>query len=245
VMGKQRSGTTMLMRAFHRHADLLVYDEHPNSAAFFDYRIRSLATVKELLDRARFPAVSFKAICDSHLINDFNREFPSGRFLWCYRDYRDVANSNLRKFPYATRAIHLVCTNQSGGGWFQEGLSAGVSTILKKVYRPDLSDFDLACLVWWARNRIIVDSGLIGHSNVTIVKYEPLVSRPTLLLEWLFARIDIPYHSRVTRRIHPLSIGRHPAPETDKNVRELCEELMVQLDEGYRIGDPPQVADGS
>jgi len=116
VMGKQRSGTTMLMHTFHRHPGMLVFDEHRSNEAFVNYQIRSIDRIRNLTEKARFAAVCFKPICDCHRIKELYSNFPSGRFIWIYRDYADAANSSLRKFAEPTRAIRLACTGQPGGG---------------------------------------------------------------------------------------------------------------------------------
>lgn len=236
VLGKQRSGTSMLMRTFHRHPGMLVYDEHRSNEAYVDYRIRSIEVIRMLTDQARFAGVCFKPICDSHRINELHSEFPDGHCIWIYRDYRDVANSSLRKFDEPTRAIRLICTGQPGGGWFQDGVSRLVSATLQEIYRPTLSDFDLACLTWWARNQIIIESGLIGQPNVTLLKYEALASEPAQILKWLFDRIGIQYKDRVGRYISARSIGRHKSPETDCDVKNLCDTLLVTLDNSFYSG---------
>ncbi len=239
VLGRQRSGTTMLMRAFHRHPDMLVVDEHHDSPVFRDYRIRSADTVRALLAEAHFPAVALKPICDSHRIRDLRRDFPDGHLIWLYRDFRDVANSSLRKFDGATRAVRLVCTGRPGGGWFREGISPPVENILRDAWHPHLTDFDLACLAWWARNRPVIESGLIGLPALTLLKYETLVSEPSAVLRWLFQRLDIPYCERVERRISTRSIGRHAAPDMDTRALELCRSTLAELDAAFFDQGPP------
>ena len=238
VLGKQRSGTTMLMHVFHRHPDVLVYDEHRDSAAFSDHRIRSIDTVRSLLEQARFPYVCLKPICDSHRIRELYREFPGGHYIWLYRDFRDVANSAVRKFD-AARAIRLVCTGRPGGGWFREGVSTRIQEILQQVYRPDLSEFELACLVWWARNQLLMESGLAGQPGVTVVKYEKLVSDPYRMLHWLLQRIPLPYPARTGDNITARSIGRHSAPAIDERIQDLCNSTLAALDDAFLLQHPP------
>lgn len=238
VLGKQRSGTGMLMRIFHRHSDLLVFDENRNNAAFEDFRLRDDDTIRLLVEQARFPAVCLKPVCDSQRIADLFDAFPYGHFVWMYRDYRDVANSSLRKFGSATRAVRLACLGQPGGGWFQEGLSPAVASTLQQVYRPSLSEFDLACLAWWARNRIVLESGLLGHPNLTLLKYEELASNPDSVLPWLFHRIGIRYQPGLARDVNARSIG-HPAPEMDRSVQNLCSSVLQRLDHAYAAERPP------
>ncbi len=234
VLGMQRSGTTMLMYAFHRHPQTLVFDEHRSNRVYKDHRLRSFDIVQSFIDKAKFPAVCFKPICDSHLVKVMNDAFPNAHFIWAYRDYKDVANSSMRKFDTPTRAVRLVCTGQPGGGWFAEGVSPSVAAGLRGTYRADLTDFDLACLSWWARNQIIVESGLINEANVTLVQYEALVSQPEIVLKWLFDRLGLDFWERVASKITPKSIGRHPAPEMDNGVRQLCSTGLTTLDNCFQ-----------
>lgn len=239
VLGKQRSGTTMLMHAFHRHPDLLVYDEHRDSAAFDNFRLRSLGEIEALLDRVRFPVVCFKPICDSHLIRSLRTRFPDGHCIWMYRDYRDVANSSIRKFYTATGAVRRLCNGLRAEGWFQEGVSPVVTRTLQRVNDPNFSEFDFACLTWWVRNQIVIRSGLIGDAWVTLLKYEELVTQPVPMLRWLFDRAGIEYRDRIARNITPRFIRRNPAPEVNPKVQRLCDATLQTLDEGFRAADPP------
>ena len=92
--------------------------------------------------------------------------FPGAHCLWMYRDYRDVANSSIRKFTTATGAVRRLCNGESAEGWFEEAASPAVRAALREVYDPAFSRFDYACLTWWARNRLVIESGIIGHPAV-------------------------------------------------------------------------------
>jgi hypothetical protein len=76
---QQLPGTGMLMRILHRHADLLVFDEHRHNAAFEYSRIRDNDTIRSLVEQACFPAVCFKR--DSQRIADLCDAFPFGHFV--------------------------------------------------------------------------------------------------------------------------------------------------------------------
>lgn len=239
VLGKQRSGTSMLMFIFHRHSDTLVFDEHKNNAAFENFRLRDIGCILKIVENARFHTVCFKPISDSHLIELLHEAFPDGQFVWLYRDFKDTANSSLRKFTEATRAIKLVCRGEPGGGWFAEGISPQIADTLRDVYRADLPEFDLACLVWWARNQIILQSGLIGRPNITLLKYEALAVDPRRMLAWLCHRIDVEYMDSIGRKVSARSIGRHAAPGIDHDVERLCTETAEKLDDAFYAGNPP------
>lgn len=223
----------MLMYAFHRHPEMFVYDEHRNSKVFYDFRIRGFQVVQDAIQSSRFPVACFKPISDSHLIAEFVTRFPDAHHIWIYRRYEDVTNSSLRKFDAPTRAIRLVCTGKPGGGWFQEGVSEECQRVLTRVYRPELSDFDLGCLVWWARNKIILESGLQNNQNITLLRYETLVSNPKLVLHWLFERMNVTLDDRIGDQINTRSVGRYSVPPMSEAIRELCEDLTAELDNTF------------
>lgn len=228
VLGIQRSGTTMLMFAFHLHPDIAVFDESLNSDAFLDYRLRDMKTTEKIVAECSFPIACFKPLADSHLTVQLLKRFPTARFIWALRDYHDVANSFLRKFPHATRAIRLVCSGQEGGGWFQEGISEETGRILRNLPWQTFSDYDFACLVWWARNQLFFELNLDKEKRVLLLRYEQLVTAPEKSFQEITSFIDIPFSKRMTRYIHARSISKHPPPLISQPVKSLCDELYCR-----------------
>lgn len=227
VLGNQRSGTTMLMFAFHLHPEIAVFDESRESSSFLDFRLRSMEVTEKLITASPFPVACFKPLADSHLTIQLLERFPSARCIWALRDYRDVANSFLRKFPHATRAIRLVCSGQEGGGWFQEGISDETGQILRNLPWQNFSDFDFACLVWWARNQLFFEQNLDKEKRVLLLRYEKLVTAPEKSLQEVTNFIGIPFSTRMTRYIHARSISRYSPPEINQSVQELCDDLTA------------------
>ncbi len=231
LFGKQRSGTTMLMLSFELHPDTEVFDEAQKSMVYLDCRIRSFDIIQSLIKKSKAPFICFKPISDSHLISEFINLFPEGRFIWVYRDYRDVANSSLRRFNHAVHAIKLVCKDQKGGGWFQEGISTETAAILKELNFTEFSEFDWACLVWWVRNRIFIEQKLEQAPNLMTIRYEYLVTCPDETFSKLFKFIGMKDNKDSIRYIHNASIARNIYPELDPSVQKLCTSLMDKLDE--------------
>jgi len=229
VLGIQRSGTTMLMFAFHLHPEIAVYDESRESNAFLDFRLRSMETTEKLISASPFPVACFKPLADSHLTAQLLERFPSAHFIWALRDYHDVANSFLRKFPHATRAIRLICNEQEGGGWFQEGISQETGQILRNLPWQDFSEYDFACLVWWARNRLFFEQNLDRENRVLLLRYEKLVTTPEKSLQEVTDFIGIPFSTQMTRYIHARSISRYSPPAINHSVQELCDELAASF----------------
>ena len=230
VFGKQRSGTTMLMYVFNVHPDTEVFNESENNEAFSEFRIRNFETIEHLVAKSWAPFVCFKPLIDSHLILDFARLFPQGRFIWIYRDFRDVANSALRKFDNATTHIRALGKGETTGEWFEEGASPETRNIIKNIYSDQLSEFDLACLVWWVRNHLLLEKKPKNIPNLTTIKYENIVSNPKDLFPKIFNRLGLRSYEKSLRYVHAKSISRYEHPELHPEIYGLCQTLLDDLD---------------
>ena len=120
----------MLMCAFHRHPDVLVFDARPYNEAFQDIRIRSNDEIRNLHKESHFPTVFFKPVCDSNKIKDLHCAFPDFHIIWVYRNLVAVSNPTLRKFDVPTQAIRPPCANKTGGGRFAEGIPSTIYEFL-------------------------------------------------------------------------------------------------------------------
>lgn len=226
ILGCQRSGTTMLMFSFHLHPDIAVFDESGNNIAFTDFRLRGFANTKNIIENCAFPVACFKPLADSHLTYKILQTFPSARCIWMLRNYNDTANSFLKKFPHATRAIRFVCTGKEGGGWFQEGISSDTRNILRSLPWQEFVDFDFSCLVWWARNRLFFEQQLNIENRVLLLKYEDLVTDQNSSLKTITDFIGIPYSVKMGKYFHKRSISRSDVPKLHQSVKYLCDDLF-------------------
>ncbi|MCC5958850.1 MAG: sulfotransferase domain-containing protein [Rhodobacteraceae bacterium] len=234
IFGRQRSGTSMLMFALHLHPETLVFDEHRNSRAFHNYLLRDLEIINDLVNKSKYDFVCFKPICDSHKAIEIMSYFLDAKALWVFRNFRDSALSALKKFKNPTRAIRIVCRGEPGGGWFQDGVSEDMAAKLRLVYREDMSDFDLACLVWWARNQIYIEQQLFLDPRISLANYETLAAAPENELRWVFNRLEIPFDKRCSKLIRPTEIRKMmPYSSLSEEVESLCEETWERLMSHY------------
>lgn len=227
IFGKQRSGTSMLLDIMRLHPDTEAFGEGSKISGFQNF--------KRLIENSKESFVCFKPLMDSHLIKDFMTQFPEGKFIWMYRGYKDNANSALRKFPGDTKKVKAAVSNQNETKWkwFYEGISSNTMEVLKNVYSSELSEFDLACLTWWVRNRICIELKDDLLQNLIFIKYEDLVNEPRETFQLLCERLGIRYINKAIRFIHNRSIGKNSYPELDSKVMALCDNLMKQLDTYY------------
>lgn len=232
VFGLQRSGTTMMMNVFEENRSIKVYNEQRQTKLYKDFMIRDFNNLKNSIDDCRFPYVTYKTICDSHKIEEFLDSFINCKAIWMYRNYRDVSNSYERKFSNADRAIRIICTGGSGGGWMQEGVSEEAQQILKDVYHPQLSCCECLCLVWWARNRIVLEKQLHERPNVLLIDYDRLVQDPHQFKR-IYQFIGLEFEGQDIHDVHALSIGKDDFPEINQDVRQLCESLTLALEQAF------------
>lgn len=231
IAGLQRSGTTMLMNIFHLHPETDVFDEARESKSFFDFRIRSVDIVRQVIADSHFRFPCFKIIADSHILPAIMRGLPDAKVIWMYREYSANAASRLKKFPHATAAIRAVCEGRLGGGWFAEGVSTAIRRSLQGLDRSGFSDFDYACLVWWVRNQIFFDLGLATDPRVRLLRYETLVVEPQPTMRKLYQWLGMEWSEPSLRFVHARSLRRPDLPALDPQVASLCSDLLRRLDE--------------
>lgn len=225
LFGSQRSGTSMLMDVFELHRDTQVFTEVARSAIYDNYRLRGIDSIRKAVLSANAPVVCFKPISDSHLARTYIENFPLGRHVWVVRNYLDVAASSLKKWPNGSRAIRIVCAGGVGGGWFQEGVSVKTEKILRSLNHGCLTEFDYACLVWWARNRLFTEQELERFNNVTLISYEKLLTGD---LERVFKFAGLSFEQKYMRYVKR-SANRTTYPPVTPVVAELCGELQDEL----------------
>lgn len=233
IMGTQRSGTTMLMNVMHLNAHTKVFDESRKNRVFSDFRLRDIETVSHAIRHSKAPFVCFKPLADSHLMHTYLELLPEAKFIWMYRHYKDVACSAIRKWKSADDAIRKVCRGQSGGGWFQEGISAATGRVLRKYYDDRLNRFELRCLVWWSRNNLYLEQALSTHPNVMLLKYEDIAKDPMAALTPVSHFTGLPLSGNMLRHIHSRSIGNKTYPPINEGIEQLCDAQLNRLDGFY------------
>jgi len=230
IVGLQRSGTTMLMNIFHLHPETEVLDEASDSRSFFDFRIRDVQTVRQVIEESHYRFPCFKIIADSHILPSILDALSNPKVLWMYREPGCNAASRLVKFPQGTAAIRAVCANRPGGGWFAEGVSPAVARRLRELDFSGFADFDYACLVWWVRNQLYFEMGLDSDPRVRLLRYETLVGQPEPTMRALFDWTGMGWSKTSMRFVHARSMKRSNLPRLDPQVEALCGDLLQRLD---------------
>jgi hypothetical protein len=230
IAGLQRSGTTMLMNIFHLHPDTEVFDEARESDTFLEFRIRGVDVVRHAIQRSHYRFPCFKIIADSHILPSIMQGLDHPKVIWMYREPGPNAASRLKKWSHATAAIRLVCEGKPGGGWFAEGVSPEVGRRLRALDRSRFTDFDYACLAWWARNNLFFELELGANPDVRLLRYETLVAHPEPTMRALYAWLGMPWSQSSMRFVHARSMKKPDLPRLDPQVEALCDQLLQRLD---------------
>ncbi len=230
IAGLQRSGTTMLMGIFHLHPQTEVFDDARDSRGYVDFRLRDRQTLRQIIDDSRYRFPCFKIITDSHMLASILDGLPNPKVLWMYREPGPNAASRLAKFPNGTVSIRAVCANRPSSGWFAEGVTASMARTLHSLDRSRFTDFDYACLVWWARNQLYFEMDLASDPRVRLLRYETLVAQPEQTMRALCDWTGMAWSPLSMRFVHARSVKKANLPRLDPQVESLCQDLLARLD---------------
>ena len=229
ICGKQRSGTTMLIDVLDLHPHTDVFNESQRSAAFHGYELRELSHIEGLVAESRATIVCFKPLMDSYRCAELLERFPESKVVWMFRHYGDVANSTLRKFDNANVNIRKVCEGRPGGDSLRRELDSSGMAALRAVYRPELPDFDVSCLVWWVRNRLALAPNLRESSHFRLEEYEALVRGGVQAMNDLLDWIGLDRVPEAFRYVHAESVRKNATPPLEPSIQRMCDELLSQL----------------
>ena len=245
IVGCQRSGTTLMIRLFDADINCRVFGEFsPLSSADKAARIRlnPLPDVAAVINRVRVPLVVVKPLVETQNVRALLDYFPGSKALFMYRNYADVAQSDLAKFG-ARNGIHNIRPIAAGDAdnWRSEGASREVREVIRRFYSEQMNQNDAAGLFWYARNRLFFDLDLARCPDVMLCRYEHLTSEPAAVMRRIYECIDAPVTSPSrTEQVHSSSVRKGASLVFSPEVRALCGELQTQLDEHYLQHSPLQ-----
>ncbi len=105
--------------------------------------------------------------------------------------------------------------------------------LFRGLFREDITAEDGGCLYWYIRNQLYYDLELDKDPRVLIVNYEDAVLQQEQAFRRIFKFLGFPYDPQVVKDVFAGSVGKHPWPGVDGNIREVCDTLKTRLDEHY------------
>jgi len=234
IVGCQRSGTTMLSKIFDKDKKVRVYPEKSEltSKSSPEYlNFNPYAEVKEILCRKGAPILVMKPLVESQNILKLLDFFENSKAIWAYRNYKDVASSNLKKFN-ADNGINDLrpIANLEVDNWRSDNVSKATLQLVQKYFSEDMAEADAAALFWYCRNIIFFELNLEQEKRVRLCKYETLVTDPVEVMKKIYSFLGIGLPAkRILSDVHPGSISKGKNLNLSPDIENLCEDLLTKL----------------
>ncbi|MCW9058158.1 MAG: sulfotransferase [Gammaproteobacteria bacterium] len=229
VAGVQRSGTNMLMDVLERSFVTDVIHER-DRRAFERFQMREPAVIRALVEGSRGGHFIIKSLCELQHLTCLMEEFAPARTVWIVRDYNDVVNSMRVSFGNQAKQVKRIAKDRDSDGWQGQGMSDTTHALVKERVHPEITDVSAAALIWYFRNQLFFDQGFDRDPRVLLVRYESLVTQPTLEFQRIFAFLELPYRPWHSRKVVAHSIRKARQPEIEPAVRELCEAMTARFE---------------
>ena len=233
VVGCQRSGTTMLLKALSQAPECRVF--HENDPAAFDarWRLRGDDTIRRLIEETPEPVLVFKPLLDSQYTSHLLTLHHNARAIWPYRHYRDMVGSGVEKWGGSLRDAMWGIASDTYRAPAQpvmlEKMSGETVELLRSLCGgQEPSAEDGALLHWYVRNVLYFD--VCRDPRVMLVKYEDLVQQPAVHFPRIFEFIGARFFPEYASFIHTKSVRKHDLPRFDPKIEETCESLLRSLD---------------
>ena len=242
IVGCQRSGTSMIHHLFRLDWDTVTYDEMSPLSSIDPkhFRLDPIDMVHERIMAQRAPLVVAKPLVESQNLGDLLDAFPEAKAIWMFRDFQDVARSNLRYFGEDTghRDLQPILAGDTGN-WRAQHVAPSTLKTLQDLYAPDLPSHDAAALFWYARNRLFFTRDFVQDPRVGLCRYEDLVSEPARVMTAGYEFIGRPYPGdRIVADVFSSSKGKGRDLDLTPAVGSLCRELLDRLESLPRLGRP-------
>lgn len=237
IFGVQRSGTTALFHFLRKDKRIQTYNEFSELSVDGDEKLRlhPYPRLKKQFDRNLRPILLLKPLVESQNANRLLEEFPNSRGIWIYRNYKDVANSNLNKFGINNGIKNLTpLMNGDSSNWRSENVSDDIKEIVAKYFSSDMKPHDAAALFWYVRSSFYYSQGLNNSNRILLMRYESFVKEPYKKLSrvYQFLGEKIP-ETLKENDIHGRSIKKGEDINLSPEIEALCDGLYQKFEKEY------------
>jgi hypothetical protein len=234
VLGCQRSGTTLMTEFFEADPYAKVYPEHSSLSAHDRsdrLRLASLDHVAEVLRSSRFPRIVLKPLVESQRATELLDAVEGARALWMFRDWRDVARSNLARFGRGNGVRNLrFIFERCKDDWRAEAVPDEVARVVIDAFSEDMRPYDAAALFWWVRNEHFFAQALGQDPRVRMCRYEELVADPAEEMRRIYDFIgEVLPGDLGFGRVSKGSLGLGSEIDVSPSVAERCDAMQQRL----------------
>jgi hypothetical protein len=206
-------------------------------------RLNPLPLVKMEIDRDRVPLVVLKPIVESQNALKLLRYFENSRVIWMYRNYRDVAASNIGHWGINNGKNDLqAIVRAAPQNWRSQNVPEYIRNIIINHFSETMNPYDAAALFWLARNQLFFELNLDKHPDVMMCKYEELVKNAAEVMGEIYRFVGCEYPSdKILTAVRSDLTGKGESIELSQEIDVLCHDLLEGLDTVYRSKFHPSV----
>jgi hypothetical protein len=238
-MGCQRSGNSMVQNIFDKDLNTKCFHEFSeisSNDAVGGIRLNSLQLVKKEFSMVKVPLIVLKPLVESQNVPELLSYFEHSLVLWMFRNYKDVALSNIKRFGLNNGISDLrpIFDNEPNN-WRSEKVSQNVRETISKYFSEDMNPYDAAVLFWFARNSIFFDLELHKNPRVMMCCYEDFVLDPEKYVRNIYQRLGQAYpEMNLTAEVHSQSRKKGKDIELSPQIEQLALEMQDSLETVYR-----------
>ena len=238
IIGCQRSGTTLMLRIFENDLRTQTYGEFSilsDQDEKEKLRLNPLNEVKDVLDNVSANFIVMKPLVETQNILELLDYFEGSRTMWMYRDYRDVAASNLKRFGMENgcNIVRPIYENDQDN-WLSQKLSDEARQPILDHFSEDMNPYDAAVLFWYARNCLYFDLGLDKKPEILMNQYKDLVTNPVEIVSGIYERIGEKYPgAHIHKEITASSVRKGRDIPLKPEIEKLAIGMMERLDAAY------------
>ena len=232
LVGAQRSGTNMLVRALAALPEVEIRSENDRKA-FTRFKLRSDAELRRLIEDSRHRVVLLKPLCESHRVDELLDHLPTAeprRAIWMYRSMEGRVRSALAKFGDVN--LSVLRDYASGIGldrWQVQRLSPANAEFIRSFDYGELSPASGAALFWYIRNSLFFDLRLDERDDAFLLDYERLLADPATWSTKLTTFLDVDWDPLMIRHLRKLGTGHKEPLDIHPRIRARCAELEERL----------------
>ena len=237
ITGCQRSGTTLMTEIFDRNLNIKVFGEFSELSNMDKYKIRLNPhnQVKIVIDKKNYPFIVLKPIVENQNISELLEFFKPSKALWMYRNFKDVALSNIKKFGIRNGINDLTpIKNNVSNNWRNEKTTEKTRQLVDKYFSEEMDPYDAAALFWYTRNILFFDQNLENSEKVRLFKYEDIVLNTKASMKKIYQFLGVNYYKdREFSIVHSMSVDKGKKISLSPHIEKICSDLNKNLDRIY------------
>jgi hypothetical protein len=228
LAGVHRSGTNMMIETLEWHPRTQVFREG-DPRAFESFLLRPRPVIEGLIDRSAADRVVVKALHETEQLSELLQLRPGAQAIWMFRDWRDVVNSILARWPGHRNGVDRILQGIDTASWRGRGMREATRARLAAVYHPELDDASVNTLFWIFRNQLLFDQSLDADPRVLLIDYDALMRDAAPQLTALTAFLEVPLPPRLLRVASADKIRKKPPPTVAPAIAALADEMLDRL----------------